>query len=166
MTSTICTIGFTRKTAREFFGLLQGAGVQRLIDVREKRLGQLAGFAKHPDIEFFLREVAGIEYLYEPRLAPSPPIRDAYKATRDWRQYEVAFLRLMQERNVPQAIDREPYQGVVALLCSEPTAEKCHRRLAAELLAGHWSAQGHLVSVKHLALPPAPRKKDRYAGRP
>ncbi len=163
---TICTIGFTKKTAQQFFALLTGAGVQRLIDVRENRVGQLAGFAKHPDIEYFLGAVAGIGYLHEPLLAPSPAIRDAYKATRDWPQYEASFLRLMQERNVPEAINPAPYEGVVALLCSEPTAEKCHRRLVAELLAGHWNTQGRQVSVQHLSIAPARRKQDRHARRP
>ena len=80
------------------------------------------------------------------------PIREAYRKTGDWVQYEESFLSLMRERNVPEAVDPAPYEGVVALLCSEPTAEKCHRRLAAEMLAAHWNAQGHVVTVKHLAL--------------
>ena len=50
MRSTIYTIGFTQKTAEEFFRLLQEAGVRKLIDVRENRAGQLAGFAKFPDL--------------------------------------------------------------------------------------------------------------------
>ncbi len=152
MTSTLCTIGFTQKTAAEFFQLLQEAGVRRLIDVRQNREGQLAGFAKHPDLEYFLRAIAGIDYLHEPSLAPSPAIRDAYRDSGDWRQYEESFLRLMEERNVPEAVAPAFYEGVVALLCSEPTPEKCHRRLVAEILAAHWNAQGHQVNVKHLVL--------------
>ncbi len=40
------TIGFTKKSAQEFFGLLQKAGVKRVIDVRHNNTNQLAGFAK------------------------------------------------------------------------------------------------------------------------
>jgi len=54
MNSLLFTIGFTQKTAEQFFGLLQEAGVQRVIDIRENRAGQLSGFAKYPDIAFFL----------------------------------------------------------------------------------------------------------------
>ena len=50
MVSTLFTIGFTQKTAEQFFGLLQDAGVQRVIDILENRVGQLTGFAKYPDI--------------------------------------------------------------------------------------------------------------------
>ena len=71
MVSTLFTIGFTQKTAEQFFGLLQDAGVQRAIDIRENRVGQLSGFAKYPDIAFFLDRLLGIEYVYEPLLAPS-----------------------------------------------------------------------------------------------
>ena len=71
MVSTLFTIGFTQKTAEQFFGLLQDAGVQRVIDIRENRIGQLAGFAKFPDIAFFLDRLLGIKYVYEPLLAPS-----------------------------------------------------------------------------------------------
>ena len=86
MTSTIFTIGFTKKTAEEFFRLLQEAQVQKLVDIRENRVGQLSGFAKYPDLAFFLHRVAGIAYDYQPILAPSPEIRTAYLKSRDWAQ--------------------------------------------------------------------------------
>ena len=54
--STIYTLGFTRKTAEEFFALLQGAGVACLIDIRLRNRSQLAGFAKQDDLAWFARE--------------------------------------------------------------------------------------------------------------
>jgi len=68
MITTLCTIGFAGKTAEEFFSLLTQAGVKRLIDIRVNRHGQLSGFAKYPDLVFFLHEIAGIAYAWEPRL--------------------------------------------------------------------------------------------------
>jgi hypothetical protein len=68
MQRLLCTIGFAGKTAEEFFGLLSQAGVEKLIDIRQNRAGQLSGFAKHPDLAYFLREVAKIDYSYEPLL--------------------------------------------------------------------------------------------------
>jgi hypothetical protein len=147
---TLCTIGFAGKTAEEFFRLLAEAGVRKVIDVRENRGGQLSGYAKHPDLAFFLDRIAGIAYHHEPRLAPSPEIRDAYRATRDWSQYEPAFLVLMQERDIPASLDPGSFEGTVALLCSEPGPEKCHRRLLAELCTAHWQAQGHTTEIRHL----------------
>ena len=164
MHSTICTIGFTGKTAEEFFRLLQQAGVQKVIDIREHRIGQLSGFAKHPDVEFFLDRVAGIVYAYEPALAPSPEIREAYRQTKDWSAYESSFLQLMRERRIPEQLRAADFEGTVALLCSEPGPEKCHRRLVAELLAERWGPQGHTVEIRHLALEPVrktPKKRSK-----
>ncbi|SRR5712692_2377863 len=155
---TICTIGFAGKTAEEFFRLLQESGVKKVIDIREHRIGQLSGFAKYPDLPFFLDRVAGIAYVHEPMLAPIPEIRKAYRKSKDWSAYESSFLELMRGRGVPERIASSDFDGTVALLCSEPAAEKCHRRLVADLLAEHWRAHGHFVDIRHLVLEKAPRK--------
>ena len=162
MTCTLFTIGFTKKTAEEFFGLLQSAGVHKVVDIRENPGGQLSGFAKHRDLRFFLDRIIAAEYVREPLLAPTPEIRKAYRDTRDWQQYERSFLELMRERSVLDVIEPGAFEGRVALLCSEAAPEKCHRRLVAELLAEHWNTLGHAVEVKHLAIDkPAPRAKRR-----
>lgn len=161
MKIVICTIGFAGKTAQEFFRLLQEAAVTKLIDVRENRGGQLSGFAKYPDIAFFLDRLADISYQHEPNFAPSVEIRKAYRQSKDWPAYEAAFLKLMRQREVPELYEASRFEGVVALLCSEPTAEKCHRRLVADLLAGHFRGNGHTVEVRHLAKEIAPRKVRR-----
>jgi uncharacterized protein (DUF488 family) len=165
MTSTIFTIGFTKKTAEEFFRLLQGAQVQKLIDIRENRVGQLAGFAKYPDLPFFLDRILGIAYDYRPIFAPSPEIRTAYRKTRDWAQYEKSFLGLMAQRRVLDEVDSASFEGKVALLCSEAEPDKCHRRLVAEMLAQHWTSQGHQIEVKHLCSPKPVRHKKRTGSR-
>jgi uncharacterized protein (DUF488 family) len=160
MTSTIFTIGFTKKSAQEFFQLLEEAQVRKLIDIRENRVGQLAGFAKYPDLAFFLDRIAGITYDYQPIFAPSPEIRDALRKTRDWAQFEESFLKLMKQRKVLDAVDPSLFEGKLALLCSEAEPDKCHRRLVAEMLAQHWSSQGHAIEVKHLrSTKRRPRKK-------
>ncbi len=152
MESTICTIGFAGKTAEEFFGLLAEAGVTRLIDIRENRAGQLSAFAKYPDLEFFLARVCGITYFYEPRLAPSPVIRETYRTTKNWPAYESAFLQLMKERRVPECLDLAMFEGTVALLCSEPGPEQCHRRLVAELLRQRGMELKYTIQVRHLTI--------------
>jgi uncharacterized protein (DUF488 family) len=163
MKITLCTIGFAGKSAEEFFRLLHDAGVQKVIDIRENRVGQLSGYAKFPDIQFFLKAVGGIDYAHQPLLAPSPEIRKAYQKGKDWATYEPAFLALMRACGVPECIDAAAFQGTVALLCSEPGPEKCHRRLVADLLAEHWQSLGHSVEIKHLVsanyVPPKKRRK-------
>jgi len=43
---TLYTIGFTKKSAEQFFGLLRNNHVKQLVDVRISNGSQLAGFAK------------------------------------------------------------------------------------------------------------------------
>jgi hypothetical protein len=164
VSTTICTIGFAGKTAEEFFSLLKQAGVQKLIDIRENRVGQLSGFAKYPDIAFFLNRITGIGYAYEPRLAPSPEIRKMYRSTKDWPLYEASFLQLMRDRDVPRVLEPSFFEGTVALLCSEPQPEKCHRRLVAELFAQHLTPGGYSVQIRHLNIDKkgqSPQRKKR-----
>ena len=73
----IHTIGFTRKSAAEFFGLLKRHGVRHVIDVRLNNVSQLAGFSKRDDLEYFLREHVAAAYVHEPLLAPTQDILDA-----------------------------------------------------------------------------------------
>ena len=161
MSTTICTIGFAGKTAEDFFSLLKQAGVQKLIDIRENRVGQLSGFAKYPDIAFFLDQIAGIAYSYEPRLAPSPEIRKSYRTTKDWPLYEASFLHLMRDRDIPRVLDLSMFEGTVGFLCSEPQPEKCHRRLVAELFAQYLTVRGYSVQIRHLLIDKKGRSPQR-----
>ena len=141
------TIGYTRKSLERFIRLLQEAGVDAVIDVRLRNTSQLAGFSKRDDLAFLLRQGFSIEYEHRPDLAPTPEIRDAYRDDGDWPAYEVAFNELLVQRQATE-IGRDllaKYERP-CLLCAEPTAERCHRRLVAEWWAGRLPG----VEVKHL----------------
>ncbi|MGB0384504.1 MAG: DUF488 family protein [Ardenticatenaceae bacterium] len=143
----ICSIGFTKKTAEQFFGLLRTAGIKRLLDVRLNNKSQLAGFAKRKDLPFFLRELCGADYIHEPLLAPSKEMLNDYKKRKgSWEEYEKRFMALMAERKVEEKIDRELFEVPTVLLCSEATAEHCHRRLVLDYLQKKWGE----IEVVHL----------------
>ncbi len=135
----IYTIGFTRKSARQFFESLRGVGIKRLVDVRLNNTSQLAGFAKRGDLEYFLQELCGAEYLHLPGLSPAKEMLDAYhKKTLAWEAYESRFLELLAERGAERLVDPGLFAVPTVLLCSEPSAERCHRRLVAEYLGSQW----------------------------
>jgi uncharacterized protein (DUF488 family) len=163
----LCTIGFAGKTAKDFFALLEEARVERLIDIRQHRGGQLSGFAKHPDLAYFLEKISRISYIHEPLLAPTPELLKTYRKTKDWPAYEIGFLTLMKARHVPETLDTASWPSNLALLCSEPGPEKCHRRLVADLLATRWRSEGHVVEIRHLISTRAklakPRQRKRSA---
>jgi uncharacterized protein (DUF488 family) len=142
----IATIGFTQSSAERFFERLRSAGVRRLVDVRLNNVSQLAGFAKSGDLAYFLDRICGATYEHDLRLAPAQDLLESYRGKEImWDEYEPRFLELMEERRVPDVIERAPYESKTALLCSEPTADKCHRRLVAELMGRAWGAR-----IEHL----------------
>ena len=136
----VCTIGFTQTTAADFFGKLRRYGIRRLVDVRLNNVSQLAAFAKRDDLSFFLKELCGAEYLHEIRLAPTQEMLDAYKKQKgSWDVYASLFLDLMRERRIERELNPDLFDVPTALLCSEPTADYCHRRLVVEYLQEKWS---------------------------
>ncbi len=134
----VYTIGFTQKSAQQFFDLLRKANVKRVVDVRLNNTGQLAGFAKKDDLAFFLRELVGIDYIHVPELAPTQDILDAFKKHKgSWEVYEQEFLSLMEKRGIEDAVARDLIdQG--CLLCSEHKPHHCHRRLVVDYLQRKW----------------------------
>lgn len=132
----ILTMGFTKKNAEEFFGLIREYHVEILIDVRLNNQSQLAGFTKGRDIEFFLKEICDCKYSHEIQFAPTKDILNRYKKEQiSWEKYEVEYNELIKKRKVIN-IFKQKYSiyDKVLLLCSEPTPECCHRRLLADFL--------------------------------
>ena len=135
----IYTIGFTKRTAADFFGTLRQHSIEQLIDVRLNNSSQLAAFSKREDLPFFLREICGARYVHEPLLAPTSELLDAYKKRKgSWRVYEHQFMQLMERRRIEEVIDKSVFDARTVLLCSEATADKCHRRLVVEYLQRKW----------------------------
>jgi uncharacterized protein (DUF488 family) len=140
------TIGFTKKSAQEFFARLKDAGVRRVVDVRLNNTSQIAGFAKARDLEYFLKAITGIDYVHLPDLAPTQDILDDFvKAKGAWSEYARRFTELMETRRVAETLPGELLDGD-CLLCSEDTPEHCHRRLVAEHLQERWAS----VEIVHL----------------
>lgn len=135
----IYTIGFTKKPAENFFESLRQRRIERLVDVRVNNTSQLSGFAKQRDLTYFLRQMVGADYFHQPLLAPTRELLKAYRTDQlTWEQYEVAFLTLLSERKVECEISRDLFSPRTVLLCSEPTADFCHRRLVIEYLDRRW----------------------------
>lgn len=145
-TLNLFTIGFTQKSAEQFFETLLKSGVKRVIDTRLNNVSQLAGFAKRKDLEYFLRKLGNIEYIHCLDFAPTQDILDEYKKQKgDWDVYEQKFLQLIRDRKIEEKISPDILDGG-CLLCSEAKPHNCHRRLVAEYLNHKW---GNL-NINHL----------------
>lgn len=132
----VFTMGFTQKSAEQFFGLINKNKIEMVIDVRLNNQSQLAGFTKGRDLEFFLKELCHCKYEHNTTFAPTKEILNDYKKKKiSWEEYVIQYNLLIENRNV-EAIFLKKYLEFhnVLLLCSEVTAQYCHRRLLAEKL--------------------------------
>jgi len=114
------------------------AGIRHLLDIRLHNSSQLAGFTKQVDLAFFLGKICRASYQYEPLLAPSEGILHAYRQDNDWEAYEHHFRALLEERRAETLTSVESLVTPTVLLCSESSADHCHRRLVAEYWKSHW----------------------------
>jgi uncharacterized protein (DUF488 family) len=142
----VFTIGFTKKSAAEFFGILTDAGVKRVVDIRLNNVSQLAGFTKRDDLAYFLDAIAGIGYVHVPLLAPDQALLDRYrKQGLDYPAFAAGYSALMRSRKVESAPEAQLRDGD-CLLCSEPSAAQCHRGVLVDYLAPHYPG----MTVRHL----------------
>ncbi|PQZ68519.1 hypothetical protein CQ050_14530 [Achromobacter sp. MYb9] len=144
---TIFTIGFTKKSAAEFFNLLRNSNVRTLYDVRTNNSSQLAGFAKKQDLSFFLKEILNVDYVELRELCPEPNLLKTYRSgAMNWAAYSEKYIEGLAKRNAERNV---PLQLLEAgcLLCSEHEATFCHRRLAVEYLASFATSK---PSISHL----------------
>ena len=131
---TLYTIGFTKKSAEQFFELLKSHHVQTLVDVRISNSSQLAGFAKGSDLIYFLKQIADIRYRHIEDFAPTKELLSDYRAGKvDWSEYVKIYTHLLDCRCINRRYQVADFDGC-CFLCSEETPEQCHRRLLAEYL--------------------------------
>lgn len=142
----IYTIGFTGKTAEQFFEILRSKNITRLIDIRRNNTSQLSAFTKKEDLRYFLKNVVGADYFHLPLLAPELSLLERYKSDKDWSRYEHDYMLGLELSNAAELLDLSLFDRDVVLLCSEPSPEECHRRLAAIFLAKLL----HPEAVEHL----------------
>jgi uncharacterized protein (DUF488 family) len=143
---TLFTIGFTQKTAEDFFSLLAENDVKKVVDIRINNTSQLAGFAKGIDLAFFVNKILGITYEHHPELAPTKDLLKRYRdKTTSWSEYEQEYLALVKERDILSEIEISDLDQAV-FLCSEHEPDQCHRRLLAEYLQKHFSE----INIVHL----------------
>lgn len=119
------SVGYEGRSLDELLDVLDRAGVEVLIDVRENPQSRKPGFSR-VRLKSAL-EPAGIEYRHEPLLGNPKTNRDGFRSgDRSARRRFAARLdngsREAFDEVIGLARDR-----VVALLCFERTHEECHR---------------------------------------
>lgn len=144
----IYTIGFSKKSLREFVKLLKDARVEKLIDIRLNNTSQLAGYAKKDDLAYIM-ELINIEYVHDVSLAPDNKLLSDYKKNLlDWSDYETRYLKILEERNIRDGIKKLINSKTICFLCSEHKPNKCHRSLLANFIKNNLNEK---VEIIHLS---------------
>jgi uncharacterized protein (DUF488 family) len=152
---TIGVYGFDRDS---FLAALTGAGVDLLLDVRQRRgvRGSEYAWANAQRLQVALAE-AGIGYSHLKELAPTTEMRQLQYAEDarlgEGKRNRTALAPGYVERYTKEVLDRVDLDPVVqwigksaaALLCVERDPEACHRSLLAERLR-----REHGFEVEHL----------------
>ena len=129
----VFTIGFGGKTKDQFMEILDAVGIRALIDIRLWRVARFVPWAGGEN----LATAPGGRYIYVPEFAPTKELLTGYRdGTVDWAGYEKIFNELLTARRAEELFDASALDHI-CFLCSEKTADQCHRRLAAEYLAQH-----------------------------
>ena len=144
----VYTIGFTQKTAEQFFELIRSNDIKLLIDIRLNNASQLAGFSKGCDLKYFLSQICGCNYLHRLDYAPTKEIMDGYKSKKiSWAEYEKQYNALIVNRDsISGFYDKYSKYENICLLCSEPVEANCHRRILAEMIRSEYPQ----IIVRHI----------------
>ena len=127
----IFTIGFSGKKPEVFLEVLDAARIRCVWDIRLWRVSKYVPYYSGDN----LASVLGERYEYHPEFAPTFEMLTSFKDKHmTWSDTEPIYRKMIAERgplaNVsPSDLDR------ICLLCTEKTADMCHRRLAAEYIA-------------------------------
>jgi uncharacterized protein (DUF488 family) len=143
----LATIGYEGTTIDQVLGVLRGADVALLVDVRAVPQSRKPGFSKR-QLAAALDEV-GIGYVHLQGLGTPKPGRDAVRAGHPERM-EVIFREHMTSDRAQAELAQA--KGLVrdrkaCLLCFERDHTTCHRRLVAEMIVAETGQ-----TVEHLAV--------------
>ena len=134
----LATIGYEGSTLDEFIACLRGAGVARILDIRDAPISRKPGFSIR-ELAYELSE-AGIAYVHFKGLGNPKPGRDAARAGNsvlyrhifgEQLETEAAILDLGQVHQFTQ-------DGLSCLMCFERDPARCHRSMVIDALRERW----------------------------
>ena len=147
---TIFTIGHSTRSADDFVALLQGAGVQRLYDIR-----RFPGSRRYPHFNseaLALRLLSeGISYEHHPELGgrrrPSPDGPPSAWRNEGFRGY-AEYMHTGAFRQAIDALIAEGSEKPTAIMCSEAVPWHCHRNLVSDALVARGIDVRHILDGK------------------
>jgi uncharacterized protein (DUF488 family) len=147
MTLTIFSIGYEKARLADVIAALKAAGVETLIDVRDRPQSRRPGFSKR-QLAAGLEE-AGIRYVGLKALGTPPEGREA-NHRHDWER----FWRIVDDKLATAEAEHALAEAAAiaaespsCLLCYEADHRICHRSRVADILA-----ERHGITIHHLTV--------------
>lgn len=145
---TIWTIGYEDADLHAFLDTLMQAGVQVVVDTRERAQSRRPGYSKTA-LAAALKE-QGIEYRHLRPLGMPPAVRKAYRLDHDFQAMKAAYtLHLATQGDALHDLADLAGTHRAALLCYEHEPGECHR----SLITGRLTALGLIGDVVDLKPP-------------
>ena len=142
---TLFTIGYEKALLRDVIAILTVAGVEILLDVRDRPISRRPGFSRRQLAAAV--EDAGMRYVHLAALGTPPEGRLANRR-REWER----FWAIVDEKLARPEAELDLYRAAEiadaapsCLLCYEADWRICHRRRIAEILA-----ERHGFDIRHL----------------
>lgn len=130
---TLWTIGYEDADLYPFVETLGTAGVELVVDTRERAQSRRKGYSKTA-LGLALNE-QGIGYQHLRALGTPPALRKTYKLDRDFGALAAGYaLHLATQGEALEALGQLVSKQKVALLCYEADPQTCHRSLVAQRL--------------------------------
>jgi len=146
-TTTLFTVGHGARPIEEFVAILEGAGIERLVDVRTA-----SGSRKHPqygkDALAERLEADGIEYVWRRDLGgwrkPDPDSPNTALTSPGFRGYADHMGSEQFDRAASWLIESSRERRT-AFMCAETLWWRCHRRMLADALVARGCTVVHLM---------------------
>lgn len=122
------TIGYEGRRVEEFLSILADAGIEQVVDTRERAQSRKAGFSRTA-LAAELSD-AGITYRHIPELGSPAQVRATYRETGDFETFSAGYLEHLHRHASFLTLLLEIIRvRPTALLCFERNSEACHRSL-------------------------------------
>lgn len=128
----LATIGYEGAKLEDFVGTLQVAGVQVVVDIRDRAQSRRPGFSKTALSDRLAR--AGMAYVHFRELGDPKEGREAARSG-EYLKFQRIYAQVLKgkpARDALEAIVTLVAQQSICLLCYERDHRQCHRKMVAD----------------------------------
>lgn len=144
----ITTIGYEGAKIEHFIGTLKAAGVEVLVDIRERAQSRRKGFSKTALSEALSN--VGIAYKHFRSLGDPKEGREAARAG-DWETFQRVYNAVIVGEPAQTALDEIVEMGKqseICLLCYERDFTTCHRKIVSDILESRLMSRTRHLGVQ------------------